>query len=233
MEVAWRTRHIHFGIGGTCHTDNDRIDHLQMAGVRRHVDEHVHLLVAARGTIGAHVILHIARPAKLIPGSGATLRVGKFRQDLAVWLVQDMCQYVEASAVCHADERDADRFLRGIGDDLIQHGDHHIQPFDGETRFAGVEAMKKDLEGFHLGQPFQQFPSIHRLRRRAEATALRSLKQPLPFFGNVDVTVIVADRSAVNGTQNVDCFFCVPRGPALRIRAVSQHRQAGLPDPLP
>ena len=87
-----------------------------------------------------------------------------------------MCQYIEAAAVRHAEQGHADIVTRRVGDDLVQHGNHHIQPFDGEASLARVQAVEENLKRLYLRQPLEQLPAVHALLRRAEATGLGGSK---------------------------------------------------------
>jgi myo-inositol catabolism protein IolC len=80
----------------------------KMTGVGRHLNDQVDLGVLLGQAVPAHVIFHIARPAQLIPGGRAPLRVGELGQDLAIGFIQYVCQHIQTSAVRHADQDHAD-----------------------------------------------------------------------------------------------------------------------------
>src|SRR6266487_3782729 len=121
------------------------------------------------------MIFDIARPTEFIPGCRAALRVGKLSQYLAIWFFQDMGQHIQTSAMCHSDQGDTYLFEGSSSNDFIQHRDEYIQPFNRETRFSRIKAMKKDFEGFDLCQSFEYILSTHGLLRRTKKTGLSSL----------------------------------------------------------
>jgi hypothetical protein len=62
---------------------------------------------------------------------------------------------IQTTAMSHAYQDRTDLFAGRRVDDLVQHGDEDVQPLDGEPSFSWIDTMKKNFEGFYLGQPFQ------------------------------------------------------------------------------
>ena len=87
------------------------------------------------------MVLHVAHPPEIDPPGFALHGVLELGEDLRVRLVQNVREHIQASAVGHAQHGVADALIGCAADDLVQHRDEHVEPFDGKPRLAGECAL--------------------------------------------------------------------------------------------
>ena len=91
-----------------------------------------------------------------------------------------------------------------LADHLVEDRHEHVEPLDREARLARERALQEALERLDLRQPIEQRDRIDRIGRRAEASALGRLAQPLALFGHEHVRVVVAGRRTVDAAERLD-----------------------------
>jgi hypothetical protein len=192
------------GAGRARHALEHRVDRLEVARVRRHRDDELDALAAAHRARRAQVVLDVAAPLHALDRQRVADRVLELGQDLRVRLAEHVRHDVQPAAVRHADERLPHAGLGRLGDDLVEHGHEHVEPFDRKPRLARERAMEEALEHLDVGQPVEQRNGIDRIGGRAVAAALDGLAQPVPFVRHENVRKIVPRRRAVDRLQPLD-----------------------------
>ena len=104
----------------------------------------------------------------------------------------------------HGDEHMLHARGGGVGDDLVEHRDHQVEPLDREARLAGESAMQEALEHFDLRDAVEQLAALDVIDRRPVAPRLHRLTQPHALVGHEDLREVVAARGAVDGAEPLD-----------------------------
>ncbi len=198
-----RAGRVHAGRRRPRHADQQRIDGLEMARVRRHRDDQRRRHVGAFDA-GTGVVLDVAHPAELDPPAPREQRVLELGEDLRVRLLHHVRQHVEPAAMRHRDEHVLHPRRRRIGDDLVEDRHHQIEAFDRKAGLAGESAVQEPFERLDPRDPVEQFAAVDRIGRRPVAPRLDRLTQPHPLVGHEDVGEVVARGRAVDGAQPFD-----------------------------
>ena len=204
------------------HTDQHRVDRLEVTRVGRHRDHQ------RRRHVGTDqprpgVILHVAHPAQLDAAAPREQRILELGQDLGVRLLHHVREHVQPAAVGHRDEHVLDPRRGGVGDDLVEDRHHQIQPLDREAGLAGKGAVEEALEDLDLGDPIEQLTALDRIQRRTEAARLDRFAQPYPLVGHEHVGEVVAGGGAVDRPQPLDGVVGAAR--TLHHRAADDRRR--------
>ena len=181
-------------------TEDDRVDELQMGGIRREGEPDV-----VTGAGGANpgerpVVLHVPRAADevLLPA------LLEFGEELGVGLPDDVAQDVETSAVGHAHHELLDAVGRREFDDRVEKGHQRFAPLQSESLLADVAGVEEVLECLRLGQGAEEPPSFLRRVRRPIANALHPLLQPAAPLPVLDVHVLGTDVPAVGLLEDLE-----------------------------
>src|SRR4029434_6847240 len=86
-------------------------------------------------------------------------------------------------------------------DRLVEHRDHHVEPFDRELLLAEELPLEVVLEAFDLGQPLEQLPPLVGAQRFSVEAGLDRIPQPHALLMVRDVLDLVRDRSAIDLAQ--------------------------------
>src|SRR6185312_9841260 len=143
------------------------------------------------------VVLHVAGPRHVLAEVSRRPRILELRENLLIWLLEDVRHHVEPSAMRHPDQNRSNARLTRFGNHIVENGHEQVEPFDREPRLAGKRTVEESLEDLDLGQTVEQRDRINRIGGRTEAAALGGLSEPLPLFRYEDVRVVVARRGAV------------------------------------
>ena len=183
-----------FGAGAAL---DDRIDRLEMAGVRSERDGDVADRRRTR-SLGAEVVLDVARPSFARGDQGVdrpfTLELA---DDRVVTKSEGMSEDVQPSAVCHSDHDLVRAALRRKLDGLVEHRDDDVQPLDRELLLAeegAPQVLLERLDARELGE--QLLPFVDRERPSVPA-GLDRLPQPHALLVVGDVLDLVRDRPAI------------------------------------
>ena len=176
---------------------DDRVGSLEVARVRGERDRDL----AGPGRPlrpGAEVVLDV--PA-------AALGIGRdgFERALALELAQDrlvraadgVSEHVEPAAVRHPDHDLVGSVLRGELDRLVEHRDHHVEPFERELLLAEERPAQIGLHPLDLGETPEQVAPLVLRERCAIAARLDRLPQPHALLVVGDVLDLVGDRARV------------------------------------
>ncbi len=188
------------GLGGAGAAGDDRIDELEVRGVR--VEAHPHVALGRlEQPFGAVVVLDVAGAAvaKCVgPLDGVerlgALELGHDRFDRAAEVVREDR---EAAAVGHADHDLLAAFLAGEGGDLVDHRDGRVESLDREHLLSEVGLLEEALELVDLDQPDQQVALLLVPERLAMRPRLDHLPQPDALLMRGEVLHLVGDRAAV------------------------------------
>ena len=169
-----------------------------MARIGRHGDGEIDL------PAGAVVIPDVAGPCGIVPETASAKGIAELGEDLRVRLAQHVGEGVEPPAVRHSDEHTARAGLGGLGDDLVENLDQHVEPFDQESHLGRERAVQEVLERFNRSEALQQRERIDRIGLSPEASTLGRLGQPVTFFRRKYVRVVMSDRRAVDAAKARD-----------------------------
>ena len=163
------------GLRGARGADDDRVDELQVRGVRLEVDEDRVAVGQLVGALGAVVVLDVAGAALRDRGHGLERRGAlELGEDRLVRAAEVVGQHVEAAAVRHADDDLARAVRRGQLDDLVEHRDRHVEALDRELLLAQVGLVHEALERVDLDQALQERVLLVVGQRLAELPSPRS-----------------------------------------------------------
>src|SRR5215212_8727752 len=136
------------------------------------------------------MVLHIAC---LALGGRRCVPSLEFSEDRLVWLLKNVSQHVDASAMCHRNAY----FLRAQRsrrfDRRIEHRHHHISAFDREALVTLVHSSKESLETIHFGEPAQYRILFVGAQRRMNASALDLFSQPFALFWITEMIELESD----------------------------------------
>ena len=127
--------------GGARHSLQHRIDRLEMTWVRRHRHEQLYCFAAADRACGAEVIFDVAGPVHVLSRERAANGILEFRENLLVWLAENVRHHVQAAAVRHTDKHLAQTGLRRLADHDVEDRNEHVESFDRESRLSGKRPM--------------------------------------------------------------------------------------------
>ena len=177
------------------------VDGLEVARVRRHG----HLDLAGRGEARLRrreVVLDVARASLGIGDESVDRALAlELAQDRRVGAADDVREDVQPPAMGDPDEHLVSACPRREPDRLVEHGNEHVEPFDGELLLSDERAPQVGLERLHPRQAAQElallvgrelYPIPARLDGPPEPDALGVVR---------DVLDLVGDRAAVDLPQ--------------------------------
>ena len=121
----------------------DRVDGFEVAGVGRDVDAGGVSCRRGERTLGAQVVLHIARALDAVRGHGSV----ELTEDLRIGLAGDVREHIEATAVGHADGDLVEAGVGGLVEDLVEQDDRGLSAFEAEALLSDVLRLQEGLEG--------------------------------------------------------------------------------------
>ncbi len=143
-----------------------------------------------------------------------------------------MSQDVQTTAVGHPDERLAGASRRGALQQLVQHRNEHIEPFDREAFLSQIGAVQETLETLDLAQPLGQAPPSVRSQRNPVAAVLDRVDEPVALCRVLQLVDLVADSVTVHRPETID-HVIGSRAEALQIERSRRHAsQLLLRDPV-
>ena len=184
LEIPRRPRVGSDVVAGSRHALDHRIDVLEVARVRRHLDEDLDvLLLLADRAPAAEVVLHVAVPVGALVVGGRRGRVGapaslELRDDRRVGLAEDVGEHVEPAPMRHPDDDLADLGVRRFFDRLVEHRDEEVVPLDGEARLAWIGAVEEALERLDLREALEEGDVAPWVGREAVALGLDGVVEP-------------------------------------------------------
>ena len=176
---------------------DDGVDRLEMARVRH--EAHADLAVLRRaGAVRGQVVLDVARAALGVGGDG-------FDRPLAFELPQDVLvrhpdrvrEHVQAAAVGHAHHDLVGSGLRRELDRVVEHRDHHVEPFERELLLPEEALAQEPLHALDLAEPPEEPLLLVGAERRAVAARFDRLPQPDALLMVGEVLELVRDRPAI------------------------------------
>ena len=199
--IVAQLRLVEAGLQRARRPDDDRVDRLEVARVRR--EQHLDLAVLRQAdALRAVVVLHVA---------GAALGVVRDRLErpLALELLEDhlvrtterVGDDVQPAAVRHA-EHDV---LRAAGggelERLVEHRDHHVEPRERERLLAEEHAAQVRLQALGLGEAVEKTLLRIVVERLPVAARLDRVAQPHALLVVRDVLDLVGHRPAVGRAE--------------------------------
>ena len=115
-----------------------------------------------------------------------------------------MGEHVEPPAVGHPEERVTNSLVGRVAQDLVQHGNEHVDAFHRKAGLAGEGLMQEPLEHFDLRQPVEQGLGAMWLHRGKEPPRLGRVAQPVALLRHEHVRVVEPGRRAVDPPQPVN-----------------------------
>lgn len=187
---------------GPCPSLDDRIDCLEMTRVRCEGDVNA-LAVGIHVVRGeAAMVLDVAVPPDRV---GQKIPV-ELREELRVGLVEDVCQHVQPTPVCHAHDDLIHADPRSQLDQFTEARDQGLCALDGEPLLAQVSAVREVLEQLGIDQPPQDVHFSFPAERGPVAHRFHLGLKPPSDAHVLDVQVFDADRTAVGISQDGDDF---------------------------
>ena len=133
-----------------------RVHGLEVARVGREGDAKLRAVRGGVRSIRAEVVLDVVENAL----RGASIRPSaaglELRKDRLVADSHDVSQHVQTPAMRHAEDDVACPRSARPRKQLVEHGDHGIQPLDAEAFLPEIGLVQEALEALHQGQPLQQ-----------------------------------------------------------------------------
>ena len=177
--------------------DNHRADDFQVRRVKRQRQVHQ----AAFGFhVGreAHVVLHVTGTEVFF------MFTGKFVEQVLRFFTQHVDQYVQTTAVRHAQHHFAGAALTRVADNLFEHRDQRIAAFQREAFCAREFRPEVAFEAFRRGQLAQEAFFLFGAKARFACYRLDTLLDPAFFFGRSNVHIFRADGAAIGLLQGRD-----------------------------
>src|SRR2546425_10831242 len=109
----------------------------------------------------------------------------------------------------HTDDHFVAAGFDGPMNDLVQHWDKHIRPFERETFLPRVGLVQITLKNLYLRQSLQQFTTGSAAWRAAIQIQSNCITQPTTFAMAFDLVELVAYGTGVHGTQGSNGLKCV------------------------
>ena len=195
------------GLLGSCPALDDRVDRLEVAGVRSKRDRD--LARPGRARAGRReVVLDVA-------GASFVVRDDRVDRPLALELAENRLvgeadrvhEHVQAAAVRHADH---DLVRSRAGGDLhrlVEHRHHRVQALDRELLLAEERAAEVLLEPLDASERLQQADALIGLQRLPVAARLDRLPEPDPLGVIRKVLDLVGHRAGVDLAQRRERFL--------------------------
>ena len=174
---------------------DDRVDRLEMAGVRRERDVDRAAVGRAMVVGEPEVVLHVAVAVDV----GRQQRALELGEDQLVGLLEDVGQHVEAAAVRHAEHQLGDLQPRGLVDQRRQQRDQRVAALQREALLARIAHLQELLERLGGDEPLQDLPAIVGVERRPPS--LPALAEPVAPGLVGEARVLDGQRGAVGRAQ--------------------------------
>ena len=177
--------------------DNHRADDFQVRRVKRQRQVHQ---TAFGFHIGreAHVVLHVTGTKVLF------MFTGEFVEQVLRFFTQHVDQYVQTTAVRHAQHHFAGAALTRVADNLFEHRDQRIAAFQREAFSAREFCAEVALQAFRRGQLAEEALFLFGAKARFARYRLNTLLDPAFFFGRGNVHIFRADGAAIGLLQGGD-----------------------------
>ena len=182
---------------------HDRVDRLEVGGVRRQRQMDAKAIGQLAIGRGAQVIFHIARALHRVDMGGLALELGEHR---GVGLAHDARQHIEPAAMGHADHDFIDTLARGAFDDRFHRRNHGLAAFEREALGAAIFDVDEGLEAFGLVEIGQDGPLLGGAQIGAVARALDAALDPGLLIRALDVHELDADARAIGLFQDRERF---------------------------
>src|SRR5688500_2229559 len=187
------------GLPGAHHALKNRVGELEVARIRN--ERHANLVVADfPAARESQVVLHVPCLAlcarRRVPALELT-------EDCLVWLLENVREDVDASAVRHRDSDFARSVLRGSVDCGVEHRNHHVGAFDREPLVALINPAEEALQSVDFGEAAEYGFLLIGRERLVETPALDLLAQPLALFRAAQVIELESDIARVQRAQAV------------------------------
>ncbi len=119
-------------------------------------------------------------------------------ENLGIRPADDVCEDVEPTAMRHSDHDLVRAGLDPEPDRLVEHRNHHVQPFDRELLLPEERAPEVVLEALDLRQPLEEAAALFAAQRLPVAAGLDRMAEPDTLLVIRDVLDLVRDRPAVD-----------------------------------
>ena len=180
---------------------DDRVDGLEVAGVRCERDRHL----ARGGRAGAgrgEVVLDVARAALVVRDDGVDRALAlELAQDRLVRAADGVDEHVEAPAMGHADHDLVGAGGGGDLDRLVEHRHHRVETLERELLLAEEGAAEVLLEALGPRDAVEQPHALLGGQRLPVAAGLDRLPEPDALGVVGEVLDLVGDRAAVDLAQ--------------------------------
>ena len=181
---------------------DDGVDLLEVARVRGERDGDRASRAADVGSLGAEVVLHVARGRRrdetVLIVFAADFHVAfELCEDRFDRLPDNVRDDVQAAAVGHPDHDLGRSTVSALVDDLVQHRDQRVDALDREGLLTEIGAAKEAVEGIDVNQLVEQLLAALGSHRTSVPSGLDFLAQPVPLVAVGDVLDLVGDRAAV------------------------------------
>ena len=176
---------------------DDGVDRFEVARVRDEPDADLAARRRARAG-GGQVVLDVARAALRVGGDGVDRPLAfELAQDVLVRRADRVREHVEPAAVRHAHDDVVRARLGGELDRLVEHRDHHVEPFDRELLLAEEPLAQEALHPLHLAEAAEERLLLLGGERLPVPAGLDRLPQPHALLVVGEVLELVRDRAAV------------------------------------
>ena len=135
---------------------DDRVDRFEVARIRHdpNADAPVH---GRPRSVCAQVVLDVAGAALGVGGDGVERALAfELAQDLLVRHPDRVSEHVQPPTMRHAHHDLVRAVLRGELDRLVEHRDHHVEPFERELLLPEEPLAQEPLHPLHLAEAAEE-----------------------------------------------------------------------------
>ena len=176
---------------------DDRVDRFEVARVRHdpNADAPVH---GRPRSVCTQVVLDVAGAALGVGGHGVERALAfELAQDLLVRHPDRVSEHVQPPAMRHAHHDLVRPVLRGELDRLVEHRDHHVEPFERELLLPEEPLAQESLHSLDLAEAAEERSLLVGRRRLAVRPGLDRAPQPEALLVIGEVLELVGDASAI------------------------------------
>ena len=176
---------------------DDRVDRLEVTGVRGEIDAHLVAVGELAHGFVAEVILHVATAADRV----RHVVLGELVEDHLQRLIEEVREHVETAAMGHAHDDFLDAALGTVAQHGVERDDERLTAFEREALVALVFRVQELLEFLGLEELAVNLPLDGRVVLCPIHAIFHAVAHPVPDLRVLDVHELRADRVAVNALQ--------------------------------